>query len=41
MWIVRIALTFTQATAGGATEILEILGKSESLTRIENTIKNL
>lgn len=41
MWIVRIALTFTQATAGGATEILEILGKSESLTRIENAIKNL
>lgn len=41
MWIVRIALTFTQATPGGATEILEVLGKDESLKRIEAAIKNL
>ena len=41
MWIVRIALTFTQATPGGATEILEVLGKDESLQRIELAIKNL
>lgn len=41
MWIVRIALTFTQATPGGATEILEVLGKDESLKRTEAAIKNL
>lgn len=41
MWIVRIALTFTQATPGGATEILEVLGKDESLQRIELALKNL
>ena len=41
MWIVRIAITFTAATPGGATEILEILGKDESLNRLKQTIKNL
>ncbi len=41
MWIVRIALTFTMATPGGATEILEILGKEESLARIDEAIKKL
>ncbi len=34
MWAVRIAISGTAATPGGATEILEILGKEESLRRL-------
>ena len=35
MWAVRIAVTGTMVTPGGATDILEILGKEESLTRMK------
>lgn len=41
MWPVRIALSGKQTTPGGAIEILEILGKNESLKRIENAINLL
>ncbi len=35
LWIARIAVTGKAATAGGATEIAEILGKQETLRRLE------
>ncbi|MBK7141947.1 MAG: glutamate--tRNA ligase [bacterium] len=34
MWAVRIAISGTSATPGGATDILEILGQQESLRRL-------
>ena len=34
LWIARIAITGKSATAGGATEIAEILGKDETIRRI-------
>ena len=39
MWVVRIAISGKQITPGGATEILEILGKEESLERLNNSLK--
>ena len=41
MWPVRIAISGKTVTPGGAVEILEILGKNESLNRIENSINML
>ena len=41
MWPVRIAVSGKLVTPGGAIEILEILGKEESLRRIENAVKKL
>lgn len=41
LWPVRIAVSGRQMTPGGAFEILEILGKEESLKRIETGIKML
>ena len=38
LWISRIAITAKEATAGGATEIAELLGKEETLRRIDFTI---
>ena len=35
LWVTRIALTGLASTAGGATEILEVLGKEESLRRLK------
>ena len=35
MWPVRIALSGMSVTPGGAIEILDILGKEESLKRID------
>ena len=40
-YVLRIALTGLEVTPGGATEILEILQKEESISRIENAITNL
>ena len=34
LWIARIAITAKEATAGGATEIAELLGKQETLARL-------
>ncbi len=41
MWPVRIAVSGKLVTPGGAVEILDILGKEESLTRIENAVTKL
>ena len=38
LWISRIAITAKEATAGGATEIAEILGKEETLNRLDFSI---
>lgn len=41
MWPVRTAVSGKQSTPGGATEIMEILGKEESLKRIRAAIEKL
>jgi glutamyl-tRNA synthetase len=41
MWPVRTALSGKQMTPGGATELLELLGKEESLKRIRAAIEKL
>lgn len=41
LWPVRIAITGTAITPGGATEIAEILGKEETLRRLELSIAKL
>ena len=41
MWPVRTAVSGKQNTPGGATEIMEILGKEESLARIQTAIDRL
>ncbi len=38
LWITRIAITGKEATAGGATEVADILGKEETLKRIDYSI---
>ena len=40
-YIIRIALTMLEVTPGGATEIAEILGKEETLDRLNFVLKNL
>ena len=41
MWCVRIAVSGMTATPGGATEIMEVIGKDESLARIEKALAKL
>ena len=41
MWPVRIAVSGKAMTPGGAVEILEILGKEESIKRIKNALSKL
>ncbi len=41
LWITRIALTGRESTAGGATEVADILGKEEVLKRIDFSINLL
>lgn len=41
MWPVRTAVSGKQMTPGGATEIMEIIGKEESVARIEKAIEKL
>ena len=38
MWCIRIAVSGMAATPGGATEIMEVIGKAESLARIEKAL---
>lgn len=38
MWCIRIAVSGLCATPGGATEIMEVIGKDESLTRIKKAL---
>ena len=41
MWPVRTAVSGKQMTPGGATELMELLGKEESLRRIQAAIQKL
>ena len=41
MWCIRIAVSGMAATPGGATEIMEVIGKDESLARINLAIEKL
>ncbi|MBQ2576690.1 MAG: glutamate--tRNA ligase, partial [Lachnospiraceae bacterium] len=41
MWPIRTAVSGKQMTPGGATEIMEILGKEESLARLKKGIEKL
>ncbi len=41
MWPIRTALSGKQMTPAGATEILEVLGKEETLARIDKAIEKL
>ncbi len=41
MWCIRIAVSGMSATPGGATEIMEVIGKTESLLRIDAALTKL
>ena len=41
MWCIRIAVSGMSATPGGATEIMEVIGKEESLKRIDTALAKL
>ena len=41
LWPIRTALSGKQMTPGGATELMELLGKEESIVRINDAIKKL
>ena len=41
MWPLRVAVSGKQSTPGGATEIMEVIGKEESLNRIRKAIEKL
>lgn len=41
MWCIRIAVSGLLATPGGATEIMEVIGKAESLKRIDFALSSL
>lgn len=41
MWPIRTAVSGKQNTPGGATEIMEVLGKEESLKRIRAGVEKL
>ena len=41
MWCIRIALSGMSATPGGATEIMEVIGKEESLKRIKTALEKI
>lgn len=41
LWPVRTAVSGKQMTPGGATEIMEVIGKEESLSRIRSAIEKL
>ena len=41
MWPIRTAVSGKQMTPGGATELMEVLGKEESIARIKKGIELL
>ena len=41
LWVTRIAITGKESTAGGATEVAEILGKDETLNRLNYSLNLL
>lgn len=41
MWPLRVAVSGRQSTPGGATDIMEVIGKAESISRIKTSISKL
>ncbi len=41
MWCIRIAVSGLSATPGGATEIMEVIGKEETLSRIKTALNKI
>ena len=41
MWCLRIAVSGLAATPGGATEIMEVIGKDETISRIDRALANI
>ena len=41
MWPIRTAVSGKQMTPGGATELMEVFGKEESIARIKKGIEKL
>ena len=41
MWPLRVAVSGKQSTPGGATEIMEVIGREESLKRIRASLEKL
>ena len=41
MWVLRIGVAGQKVTPGGATELLAILGKENSLDRLKKSLANL
>ena len=41
MWCIRIAVSGMSATPGGATEIMEVIGKNESIARIKSALSRI
>jgi glutamyl-tRNA synthetase len=41
MWPLRVAVSGKQSTPGGATDIMEVIGKEESIARIKASISKL
>ena len=41
MWVIRLAVSGNVVTVGGATEIMEVLGKAESIARMATTLERL
>ena len=41
LWPIRTALSGKQMTPAGATEILEVLGKDESIIRLKAAVEKL
>lgn len=41
MWCIRIAVSGLSATPGGATEIMDVIGKDEAIARIEQALSKL
>ena len=41
MWCIRIAVSGMNATPGGATEIMEIIGKDETIRRVKAAVEKL
>lgn len=41
MWVVRLAVSGNTVTVGGATEIMQVLGKDDSISRLATTLERL
>ena len=41
MWAIRVAIARQGITPGGATELMEVFGKDESIARIEQAVSEL